>query len=424
MKFILVFALLAINVFALDGPEIKEKIEKATFRIVQSRGSGTGFVINKEGYLITNNHVVEGCKEEELKALNSFYKYRNIKIVKLYPKKDIAILKIKDYNENNFITLQEPKTIKVGHISYSYGYPGVSDTFIQNSRNTENLIDGTLKSGEVSKIVQKYANYTLIETSSFINPGNSGGPLVSKRATLLGINSMGPKAMLKLNRSSENSIVAIGSTPQGVFWAIHVKELIKVLNDNGIKYTVSDETLDTKHLNNVLLIILLVTFFALVSFFVFSKNKKAYPIEKILSKQVREKVKEILERQKIKEEEDIQENIEENNNTYILYSDELEFEIKDGGPLVIGRSNSSEICINNSYISREHCIVEIKNDTLYLQNLEPTNGTFVNERKLNNGEIVALRDGDIIIFGGNIEYKVVKAWEEKIEKLIFLARRH
>jgi len=190
---IIVILFFILSSLSADAQKVINVAEKSTYRVVNfnAKGAGTGFFINSDGYFITNNHVVEGFRRGQLMILNKYNKYENIKVVKTYPKKDIAILKIMKYSESGYLKLHNPSDIKKGHVSYSLGYPGGSDLVGDSDAH----LDSTIKSGDVSKIFKASSRdpfpngYKLIETSSDINGGNSGGPLLSRIGTVIGINT-------------------------------------------------------------------------------------------------------------------------------------------------------------------------------------------------------------------------------------------
>lgn len=138
---------------------------------------GSGVIISKDGYIITNNHVVEDA-DEIIVTLSNDTKEYTAKVIGLDPKTDLAVIKIEAKNIKaakfgNSDTLQE------GDMVFAIGNPfGVGGSV------TQGIISALNKSGIG---LNQYENF--IQTDASINPGNSGGALVDSRGALIGINS-------------------------------------------------------------------------------------------------------------------------------------------------------------------------------------------------------------------------------------------
>ena len=389
---------------------VQEMAEKPTFRIVNlaASGTGSGFVINKEGYLITNNHVVKGYEDGKLLVINNFEKFTNIKVIKTYPKKDIAILKIEGYHGKYFLELANPKSIKVGIDSFSYGYPGGSDTF----GSSQAVITATIKQGIVSKIIKTaddekkfVSNYKIIETSSFMNGGNSGGPLLGMTGTVIGINTVKNSDLYTLARS--------GEVTQGIFWAIHIEELIKVLKENDIPFTISDRSLDEHSSGNIIYIVLFVIIIAILIaiFYILLKNKKSE--NKIDEREVSLLVKDKFEKYSNlnkKKSNNIVEDSRETKLAIRLKPEDSKLPVirtQDKKPVVVGRSKSCDIVISNRYVSKKHIKVTIEGVKVEIEDLNSTNGTYIDGKKLLPNNKVRLQRGERLILGSeDVVYKI------------------
>ncbi|MFZ0929427.1 MAG: DegQ family serine endoprotease [Syntrophobacteraceae bacterium] len=169
------------------------------------QGAGSGVIISKDGYILTNNHVVEGAKEltvtladkDEFKA----------QVVGRDPKTDIAIIKI-DAGENlPAANIGDSDQIKVGDWVLAIGNPfGLGDTVTSGIVSAKGRVIGA----------GPYDDF--IQTDASINPGNSGGPLFNMKGEVIGINT------------------AIIPEGQGIGFAIPVntaKSLIPQLEANG-----------------------------------------------------------------------------------------------------------------------------------------------------------------------------------------------
>ena len=142
----------------------------------KERSLGSGVIVSPDGYIITNNHVVE--KSDEIKiTLPDRRTFRGI-IVGADPKTDIAILKI---DASNLPTLKwgDSDTLQVGEFVLAIGSPyGLSNTV------TMGIISAV---GRANVGIADYEDF--IQTDAAINPGNSGGPLVNIKGELIGINT-------------------------------------------------------------------------------------------------------------------------------------------------------------------------------------------------------------------------------------------
>ena len=137
---------------------------------------GSGVIITKDGYIVTNYHVVSGATKIMVK-LHDGRKYK-AKLIGSDPKTDIAIIKIEAKNLKP-ITIADSSKIKVGDIVLAVGNPfGLGETV------TQGIVSGLNRN---SIGLNAYENF--IQTDAAINPGNSGGALVDLKGRLIGINS-------------------------------------------------------------------------------------------------------------------------------------------------------------------------------------------------------------------------------------------
>lgn len=143
--------------------------------------SGTGFAINNNGYILTNNHVIENSKSITVRGLNGdFNKAYNAEIVLRDKNNDLAILKIKDHRIKTF--KKPPYSFKtvisdVGETVYALGYP------LRASMGDEIK----LTSGIISSKSGYQGDITNYQISVPIQPGNSGGPLLDSNGNIIGV---------------------------------------------------------------------------------------------------------------------------------------------------------------------------------------------------------------------------------------------
>ncbi|NTU41590.1 MAG: DegQ family serine endoprotease [Nitrospirales bacterium] len=148
--------------------------EKARRWKEQSLGSGV--VVSQDGYIVTNNHVIE--QADEIRVILSDKRSFRARVIGADPKTDIAIIKI---NEKNLPTIPwgNSKGLQVGEFVLAIGNAfGLSNTV------TMGIISAV---GRVDVGITDYEDF--IQTDAAINPGNSGGPLVNIRGEIIGINT-------------------------------------------------------------------------------------------------------------------------------------------------------------------------------------------------------------------------------------------
>jgi serine protease Do len=139
------------------------------------RGSGSGFIIRKDGVILTNNHVVEDAREITV-TLSDKREYP-AKVLGRDPKTDLAVLKIETKGDLPVATLGDSDALQVGDWVMAIGNPfGLSNT-----------VTAGIVSAKGRVIGGPYDNF--IQTDASINPGNSGGPLFNERGEVVGINT-------------------------------------------------------------------------------------------------------------------------------------------------------------------------------------------------------------------------------------------
>ena len=142
-----------------------------------TRGVGSGFIVSPKGYILTNEHVVEGSSRI-IVGLQSGEKYRG-RVIGIDKETDVAVVKIDAPQDLPIVTLADSNAAQVGDWVLAIGSPFG--------------LDQTVTAGIISKIEREspfFSNFQrFLQTDAAINRGNSGGPLVNMRGEVIGINS-------------------------------------------------------------------------------------------------------------------------------------------------------------------------------------------------------------------------------------------
>ena len=198
-----------IDVYRRNIPGVVNITSKAVtfdffYGLVPQEGQGSGFVIDKDGHILTNYHVIADARQVEV-TLHNRKKYRAT-VVGTDPSHDLAVIQIKGADLSP-VVMGDSRSLQVGQKVYAIGNPfGLS---------------GTMTRGIVSSIrpVQEPNGATIdeaIQTDAAINPGNSGGPLLNWHGDVIGINTM------ILSNVGQNA---------GIGFAIPINSAKAVLND-------------------------------------------------------------------------------------------------------------------------------------------------------------------------------------------------
>ena len=208
-----------VNTSVLSNSRLNDPIFREFFRNQRNipkeriqRALGSGVIISQDGYIITNNHVVDGANEIVVTLVNDKKEYK-AKLIGKDKKSDLAVIKIEKDGLNS-VTFYNSDKVRVGDVVFAMGNPfGLHETI------TKGIVSAK---GRTGVGIVEYENF--IQTDASINPGNSGGALINSRGELIGINSA------ILSQSGGN--VGIGfAIPSNM-----VTTIAKQLIENG-KYT-------------------------------------------------------------------------------------------------------------------------------------------------------------------------------------------
>ncbi len=173
-----------------------------------SESSGSGVIVSEKGYIVTNNHVINGATTVEVTLADN--RTFNAKVVGTDPSTDLAVLKI-EVEENNIpvIQLSDSDEAKVGEWVLAIGNP-----YNLTSTVTAGIISA--KGRDISMLNGQYSIESFIQTDAAVNPGNSGGALVNTEGKLMGINT---------------AIYAPSGTYAGYSFAVPINLVKKVMQD-------------------------------------------------------------------------------------------------------------------------------------------------------------------------------------------------
>jgi serine protease Do len=198
----------------------------------RTEGSGTGFVVDKKGYIVTNEHVVENADRIKVKLAGEDAEYR-AHVIGHDAETDIAVLKIEPRQPLTPVDIGNSESVQVGDWVIAIGSP-----FGLQATVTAGIISAERTSRDLPGAKQ-FQNF--LQTDAAINPGNSGGPLLNIRGEVIGVNTM---------------IATRSGSYEGIGFALPSNMAVKVYNDIiregrvvrgsfGIKWTRNGSQLDT-----------------------------------------------------------------------------------------------------------------------------------------------------------------------------------
>jgi len=175
-----------ISVAAQSGKavvEIKTTISSPDIIQPDQHGIGSGFIVRSDGYIVTNNHVVENARQLQVILRDQAKKY-DARVIGTSPEDDVAVLKI-DAQDLPALNWGDSGALKVGQLAIAIGSP-----LGQQNSVTKGVISALHRSisvpdpstGQVENILNA------IQTDAQINPGNSGGPLLNSAGQVVGVN--------------------------------------------------------------------------------------------------------------------------------------------------------------------------------------------------------------------------------------------
>jgi serine protease Do len=184
-----------------EEASVKENVERTASAVVMIRtptGLGSGFIITDDGYVVTNDHVIQGDtkisivlfgegKDGALKKTN----VDKVRIVATNAYVDLALLKMEGFEKLPIAYLGDSDAMKVGQSVYAIGNPLG--------------LERSVSEGIISTTNRPLSGQTFIQTTAAINPGNSGGPLFNLRGEVIGVANL-------ILRQTEGLNFAIPST--------------------------------------------------------------------------------------------------------------------------------------------------------------------------------------------------------------------
>lgn len=161
-----------------------------------SRASGSGVIISTDGYIVTNNHVVEGADKIEVKLTDK--RVLEAKLIGRDPNTDLALLKVSSSKSLPIVKLGDSDDVNIGEWVLAVGYPlGLESTVTAGIVSAKGRSLNLLGQDDLRRQYQENPNEmpvnaaieSFIQTDAVINRGNSGGALVNANGELIGINS-------------------------------------------------------------------------------------------------------------------------------------------------------------------------------------------------------------------------------------------
>lgn len=353
-------------------------------------GTGSGFVINDQGDILTNNHVIDGAKGIFVFDEAGVKNLKEARVTAISKERDLAIIRAPDIKHREPLEFANNESISLLAKVWAFGFPGAADRGRGlEAFDDDNFVIPTISAGDISRVIDdpwgnsKNRKVKIIQHTAAVNPGNSGGPLINSCGEVVGVNTQ------------------IHPTAHEVYYALHAREISSFLRNNEIPFKASSEVCsDGATTTPPLWIIISTMIAALIAIILSLKKPRQIIVEKVESYSHR-----------------VSKKIEKGSDKYLSTGNS--FELVGLKPhaqyrflllerdISIGRSESSNnFFISNDSISRTHVNINYKHGFRTIKDLNSTNGTWVNDQLLPPRTRVKIVDGDIIQLG-KVKFKYV-----------------
>lgn len=175
-------------------------------RAFKQEQSGTGFIVDKNGYIITNQHVIKGVDRIKVKLFGDDSTEYHARVIGVDPETDLAVIKIDPTTALVPVTIGNSDAVQVGDWAVAIGSP-----FGLEASVTAGIVSALGRDIGGALQLQRF-----IQTDAAINPGNSGGPLLNIRGEVIGVNTM---------------IATQSGGYQGIGFALPINMVARVYND-------------------------------------------------------------------------------------------------------------------------------------------------------------------------------------------------
>ncbi len=192
----------------LSLAELIEHIQGGVVQITVGGRGGSGVIINTDGLIVTNEHVVGGDRSVNVRLTNGVH--YNASVLETDSHADLALIQIDRSARFHAVPVGSADTVRVGDEVLALGFP-ISDIIGENLTVTRGIISST----------RSVAGIDFLQTDAAINPGNSGGPLVNMQGEVIGINT------LRIDDT------ASGRSVNNIGFAVSIDELESRLNSIG-----------------------------------------------------------------------------------------------------------------------------------------------------------------------------------------------
>ena len=266
------------SIYPLEEEIIKQKvalvvcgqtvINNAGKKFEQFEGTGSGFLVNDYGYILTNQHVVQSIDDalrakSKLNAIKEKYNFEDIiptiwvffgeeekyeaEIIHISEKYDFAILKAKRLRNKHYFNLSSTDEIKRGTKVYTLGFPAMSRKFTLGEADLKSHKKGiqdyfsksdfgyVQKAGEVSVVKNTLEEGKVIEHDATINGGNSGGPLIDNFGVVRGINTW--SIVNKIEMDKDGKPTGHVDVAHGTFYSLSIAQLRTEIMKNNLDVT-------------------------------------------------------------------------------------------------------------------------------------------------------------------------------------------
>ena len=210
----------------LDNQAILDQVIPAVVQVVTDAGTGSGFVVNAQGHVVTNHHIVNGRSRFAVKQGS---RTATADLIWSSESLDLALIHTDlDGLETVVLAVSRPRILAE---VIAIGYPGVADAVATSGDADPSFTKGIISRRVIQGTWNRRETLQILQHSAQVNRGNSGGPLIDACGRAIGVNTANASVTVQQTLGGPQI-----NAPTGVHWASFIAELVEELDSLGIPY--------------------------------------------------------------------------------------------------------------------------------------------------------------------------------------------